>query len=379
MTALLPGQAAAPEGPADVRRVYVLHHGLRRDLASFTAATRATPASDAATWRALLRRWDLFAAILRDHHRKEDEILWPYLRDRAAQANDLSALKLLEDMETDHAIVDPLLSEARRALERQISRPLDLDRAGLVAIFEQLAAELDDHLSHEEREALAILQRYVGDRAWADLERGRLRGRLPLGVQLHIMSWGTSCRGGVRGSIRSWRRPCCTAPRRRSGCCAGSAGHGSGACNALRSPTCRRGSAHERGADGARPGLQRCRARLCDPGRRRPLLGLVDGVRTLGVHARRAGGPGRLARCRATRCRRVTPDGSCVSHGGNAERAGLQWREPGAGTARRADDASDLERAPGRVAGSCASSGRTRLTASPRATAGDRSLSTCGG
>lgn len=194
MTDLLPGQAAPPDGPADLRKMCVLRHGFRRDLACFRAAVRFTPASAPATGRALLRRRDLFAAVLCDHHRTEDEVLWPHLRDRAAQASDLAALKLLEDMESEHAIIDRLMNEARRALERQVSRPADRERERdrPVATFEQLAIEIEieDHLAHEERDAIAILQRYVGDEAWADLGRRRLRGGLAPGVRLHLVRWG---------------------------------------------------------------------------------------------------------------------------------------------------------------------------------------------
>jgi len=189
MTALLPGQAAAPEGPADMRMMYLLHHGFRRDLACFAAAAKHIPADDAATWEALLRRWDLFAALLHDHHEKEDAVLWPYLRDRAAQANDLPALKLLEEMEAEHSIIDPLLQDARRALAEQVARPDERNRDGLVAVLEQTAAELGDHLSHEERDAIAILQKYVGGDEWADLERRKFRGGLKPSVLLSMLPW----------------------------------------------------------------------------------------------------------------------------------------------------------------------------------------------
>lgn len=189
MTALLPGQAAAPAGPADMRMMYLLHHGFRRDLACFAAAARHTPADDSVAWEALLRRWDLFAALLHDHHNKEDAVLWPYLRDRAAQANDLPALKLLEEMEAEHSVIDPALNGARRALADQVARPDPQRREQLVAVLEQVATELGDHLSHEERDAIAILQKYVGGDEWADLERRKFRGGLKPGVLLTMLPW----------------------------------------------------------------------------------------------------------------------------------------------------------------------------------------------
>lgn len=189
MTALLPGQAAAPAGPADMRMMYLLHHGFRRDLACFASAAQHVPTEDGATWAALLRRWDLFAALLHDHHEKEDAVLWPYLRDRAAQADDFPALKLLEEMEAEHSIIDPLLQSARQALAEQVAHPDEARRVELVAVLQQTATELGDHLSHEECEAIAILQKYVGREEWADLERRKFRGGLKPSELLNLLPW----------------------------------------------------------------------------------------------------------------------------------------------------------------------------------------------
>lgn len=191
MTALLPGQAAAPEGPADLRMMYLLHHGFRRDLACFAAAGRHTPEDDAATWTALLQRWDLFAALLHDHHHKEDTVLWPLLRDRAAQAGDLAALRVLDEMETEHGRIDPCLSAARTALAEYAAPAGPLDRDRLVGLLGDAAAELGEHLAHEERDAIAILQRHVGGEEWADLERRKLRGGLSGKVLLSLLPWVT--------------------------------------------------------------------------------------------------------------------------------------------------------------------------------------------
>ena len=188
MTALLPGQAAAPAGPADMRMMYLLHHGFRRDLARFAEAARRTPADDHATWQALVRRWDLFATLLHDHHQKEDDVLWPLLRDRAAQADDLAALDVLQAMEAEHAVIDPVLAIARSALDRWAAGAPGA-REELVGVLEQAEADLGAHLAHEESDAIAILQRHVGGAEWADLERRKFRGGLKPAVLLKLLPW----------------------------------------------------------------------------------------------------------------------------------------------------------------------------------------------
>src|SRR6478752_7763734 len=72
----LPGQVATPDGPIDMRMMYVMHHAFRRDLDLFSAAVRNTPAGERGTWALLAARWELFAEALHEHHTIEDEGVW---------------------------------------------------------------------------------------------------------------------------------------------------------------------------------------------------------------------------------------------------------------------------------------------------------------
>ena len=65
---LLPGQVAAPEGPADMTMMYVLHHAFRRDVRDFTRAAAATATGDSARWALLAERWRHFTYELHQHH-----------------------------------------------------------------------------------------------------------------------------------------------------------------------------------------------------------------------------------------------------------------------------------------------------------------------
>jgi hypothetical protein len=186
---LLPGQAAAPEGPADLTMMYVLHHGFRRDLARFVVAARRTPLTDIATWASLLERWDLFALLLHDHHHKEDEYVWPLLRSAVAAAGDDEAAAVLDAMEAEHAIIDPLLAAVREDLDRLAHATDAGARDALEANLVSAQEVLDHHLGHEERDAIAVLQRYVAADDWAELERKHLRGGLGPGDLLRLLPW----------------------------------------------------------------------------------------------------------------------------------------------------------------------------------------------
>ncbi|MEB3034556.1 hemerythrin domain-containing protein [[Mycobacterium] nativiensis] len=189
MTVLLPGQAAAPVGPADLRMMYAMHFGFRRDLTHFCMAARRTPATDGATWRALLARWDLLSTILHDHHRKEDVVIWPILRERAEADGDTSAQAILDSMDEEHGHIDPILVRGREALAAMATGRDAMDRPSLVAIFDEALACLSAHLSHEERDANVILQARITREEWDHLERTELRGGMSARELLAMLPW----------------------------------------------------------------------------------------------------------------------------------------------------------------------------------------------
>ena len=103
---LLPGQAAAPEGPVDIAPMYLMHRAFRRDLDAFARTVPAVPPSDAARWARLARRFAFFGSVLHKHHRGEDVALWPLLAERGADP------AVLEALQQEHAAIDPLLASA---------------------------------------------------------------------------------------------------------------------------------------------------------------------------------------------------------------------------------------------------------------------------
>jgi len=186
---LLPGQAAAPDGPADMTMMYVLHHAFRRDLRDFRAATARLAAGDTAAWGRLRERWLLFTTELHTHHTKEDEILWPLLAGYARAAADLDSLRTLEEMEAEHTRLDPLLTSCDAgfaALARGADAAVHGDLRDDLA---ELETTLDAHLGHEESAAVPILQRYVPAPEWDVIEREKFRGRPSVGHARRFLPW----------------------------------------------------------------------------------------------------------------------------------------------------------------------------------------------
>lgn len=127
----------------DMMMMHVTHDAFRRDLQH---VARMTARSDG---------WDVFARFLRAHHVAEDDALWPVLR--KAQAGQAEDLALLDEMEAEHAALEPLLEAIDGALDRGESAPTA--RA-------DLAARLEAHLVHEEEVALPLIDRTLDEGQW---------------------------------------------------------------------------------------------------------------------------------------------------------------------------------------------------------------------
>lgn len=203
---MLPGQAAAPDGPVDMFTMYVMHHAFRRDLADFATAVSATPVVDVATWRALNDRWQRFGAVLHHHHHGEDEHLWPLLLERVDAAGDTAARDTLEAMEAEHEQIDPLLAACSDGLQLMASgNGTEDDRAALAVRMVATRQCLGRHLDHEERDAMAILQAHLTQEEWTATEEHAFRDGLPPRQLLFIIPWaGSGLTGPARDDV--WRR-----------------------------------------------------------------------------------------------------------------------------------------------------------------------------
>ncbi|MEI8412373.1 MULTISPECIES: hemerythrin domain-containing protein [unclassified Kribbella] len=215
---MLPGQAAAPPGPVDLTAMYVMHHGFRRDLTVFKAAVAATPPEDRTTWRALAARWGKFVEILHKHHTGEDAGLWPLLMAKA----DAAGQATLEAMESEHTEIDPLLASCTAGFERLASYNDADARDALEVRVVALGEHLVRHLAHEERDAMALVQRYLVDADWHRLEKEHFKPAYGPRDIPFVASWGlhelpAEHFGRVRDSMAGrpmelvwrvfWRRP----------------------------------------------------------------------------------------------------------------------------------------------------------------------------
>ncbi len=126
----------------DMTMMLAVHDALRRESAQ--VARHAARGGIAAAVG-----WEMFAAYLRVHHTTEDDVLWPALV--AAAGPDEKAL--LDAMEAEHAVLDPLLAAIDGGVEVG-------DRA------DALVTALDVHLRHEEAEVLPLIEAVLPEEDW---------------------------------------------------------------------------------------------------------------------------------------------------------------------------------------------------------------------
>lgn len=146
------GERIPLAGNVDFTLMYIAHDAFARDLARLRATLArehlATPAAQAS--------WRMFERQLHVHHTTEDTALWPRLR-----AVDLSAAEtaVLDDMEREHAAIDPWLEAVADGFAQQ-------DAAALAESVQALAVGLLAHMRHEEQAALPLVDVHLGQRGW---------------------------------------------------------------------------------------------------------------------------------------------------------------------------------------------------------------------
>ena len=148
---------------ADVSFMRALHAALRRDLSRLRDAAAQLDGS-AGVPPTVLAGWDAFRAQLDNHHSAEDDDLWPVLRGELSDPGDLASV---DAMVEEHRHIPLALAGVDAALRGggELTAP-----AGL------LSAVVLDHLAHEEREVLPLIEQHLTRAQWrAFLHKERSR------------------------------------------------------------------------------------------------------------------------------------------------------------------------------------------------------------
>lgn len=184
----LPGQAHVAEGPIDHSGMYVMHFAFRRDLADLVGAVAVTPAADDASWTRLRDYWDLFAELLHHHHAAEDDHLWPALAEAVGAHGTSTDSSSIAAMEDEHAAIGQALGRCRQGFHDMLTDPSLSHRDELHDHLVDARRTVEEHLSHEEREALPLVSRVMDPAAYAEVER-RIGRHYPVRILATLVPW----------------------------------------------------------------------------------------------------------------------------------------------------------------------------------------------
>lgn len=149
----------------DMTMMFAIHDALRRELERIARITSRVD-EDPRHVLSTAVGWELFKKFLTAHHTSEDLTVWPAMY-KALDGRDAQAeIALLDAMEAEHAVIDPLLTDIDAALA---DRDTGAERLG--GLVDTLHTDLRAHLDHEEREALALMDLTMSPEEVAGLRR----------------------------------------------------------------------------------------------------------------------------------------------------------------------------------------------------------------
>lgn len=172
-------------GEIDFSLMYFAHDAFTRDLRRMAAAAAAGLGGDPT----VRNGWETFKRQLHIHHVAEDDAIWPQLREKLTDPEDIAVMDL---MEAEHNRIDPLLARVDACLESG-------DAGGLTAAAEQAADALITHMEHEEDLALPLAQTHLGSEGWNKYVK-YLQKTQGLGGAAEFLPWALD---GVSPATRS--------------------------------------------------------------------------------------------------------------------------------------------------------------------------------
>lgn len=165
--------AAERKTPLDFTNMYATHDAFRRDLDRLVTAVEEGRSGSAG----VRAGWENFKKQLHLHHTVEDAELWP--RVKRAVTGRPKDLALMAEMEAEHAELDPRLDAVDDALAR--------GRAdGLAELVGALSTVLRDHMEHEEKSALPLIQEVLTAKDWDAFRGGMARAQGPRGAAVYV-------------------------------------------------------------------------------------------------------------------------------------------------------------------------------------------------
>jgi hypothetical protein len=160
------------EHKLDMSMMFAMHDALRREIAQVGRIASRRDDDPAKLLRGALG-WELFKKFLLVHHQSEDDALWPPLR-TAVAGQPGHRLALVEALEAEHAVIEPLLT----AVDAAAADP-DYGFQRFGDIIDELSAKLTAHLAHEEAEGLPLIDASLTPPQWQNFAQVHSQRNLP--------------------------------------------------------------------------------------------------------------------------------------------------------------------------------------------------------
>jgi iron-sulfur cluster repair protein YtfE (RIC family) len=157
------------------------HAAFRRDLEAMARVATRANLRDPARHASIMSGWQIFKNQLLIHHSHEDRFLWPRMRERLARSE--TAISMLDEMEAEHELIDPLLAAVDGAFD-------DPDNQDVAGVIDELGTKLSFHLGHEERDAMPMISESITDKEWRQVVSA-IRTATPLSSAAEFMPWLT--------------------------------------------------------------------------------------------------------------------------------------------------------------------------------------------
>ena len=141
----------------------IMHSALRRDFARAARMLAARP--DPKHRRALAAHLQWMLGVLHSHHTIEDDVIWPaVLRRRPELAG------LVDAMEAEHIDLAQAARDLRDAATTWSYDGADRRRQECADALDRLVVVLDEHLRHEEDEAMPLICSVLTEADWKTIE-----------------------------------------------------------------------------------------------------------------------------------------------------------------------------------------------------------------
>ncbi len=144
----------------------VVHKLFRREFVQGPSWVRRVAVGDIAQAQIVNDHMRRIFGVLHHHHESEDLNLWPMLRERAVDEQ-----QLLDTMESQHRAIDPALADAEKLGAAWAASGDAEAREAFAQAIEDFAAPLIAHLDQEESEILPLAQQHLTEEEWGLLAK----------------------------------------------------------------------------------------------------------------------------------------------------------------------------------------------------------------